>query len=251
MASYLLKKIGQLVPTLLGVITLVFIVIRLIPGDATSAMAGDSLSGDALNALRTRLGLDTPMWQQYLNYWGDLLRLDLGKTMVTGQSILGLIGDALPITFVIALLTIAIACVIAVALGTIAAFTAHKGKKVVDNVLTWIAMLVDLMPSFWVALLLMLLFTLTLGWLPATGPVDFGDPAALLKRIALPLIVLCLGQISTIARITRTSVLEVLNEDYIRTARAFGMPQLRVCSATPSRTPRCRSSPWRGWPSAG
>lgn len=228
MASYLLKKLGQLIPTVIGVITLVFIVIRLIPGDAASSMAGDSLSGDALQALRERLGLDAPLWRQYLDYWGSLLQLDLGMTMVTGQSIRELIGSALPITFIVSLLTIAIATVIAVTLGTIAAFTAHKGKKIVDNVLTWVTMLVDLMPSFWMALLLMLLFTLTLGWLPATGPVDFSDPIGLLKRIALPLIVLCLGQISTIARITRTSVLEVLNEDYIRTARAFGMTQIKV-----------------------
>lgn len=228
MAAYLLKKAGQLIPTVLGVVTLVFIVMRLIPGDAASHMAGDNLTEEALQATREKLGLDVPLWQQYFRYLGSLLHFDLGTTMVTGQPVISLIMKALPVTFVIAVLTVLIACVIAVTLGTLAAFTAHKGKKVVDQALTWLTMLVDLMPSFWVALLLMLLFTLTLGWLPVTGTIDFSDPFALLKRIALPLIVLCLGQISTIARITRTAVLEVLNEDYIRTARAFGAPQLIV-----------------------
>ncbi|MBW4084949.1 ABC transporter permease [Paenibacillus sp. S150] len=228
MNAYLLKKVGQLIPTVFGVVTLVFIVIRLIPGDAASVMAGDSLSGDALLALKERMGLDLPIWEQYLQYLVHLLRFDLGTTLLTGQSVRQLILEALPITFIMALLTILIACVIGITLGTLAAFTAHNGKRAIDRFLTWASMLVDLMPSFWVALLFMLLFTLALGWLPATGAIDFGDPAGLLKRIALPMIVLCLGQISTILRITRTSVLEVLNEDYIRTARAFGTPQLLV-----------------------
>lgn len=228
MADYLLKKMWQLIPTVLGVVTLVFIVIRLIPGDASSHMAGDNLSGAALEGLRERLGLDVPIWQQYIDYLLNVVRLDLGTTMVTGQPVSQLIMEALPITFTISILTVLISCIIAVTLGTLAAFSAHKGKKMLDKVMTWITMLVDLMPSFWMALLLMLLFTLSLGWLPATGRVDFTDPLGLLQRIALPLIVLCMGQISTIARMTRTAVLEVLNEDYIRTARAFGTPQLLV-----------------------
>ncbi|GGG00679.1 ABC transporter permease [Paenibacillus abyssi] len=228
MADYLLKKAAQLIPTILGVVTLVFFAIRLIPGDSTSYMAGDNLSGEAVDALRERMGLDVPVWQQYLDYLLGILKFDFGTTMVSGLPIGQLIMEALPVTFMIAFLTVLIACLIAVTLGTIAAFSAHKGKKLIDQVLTWIAMLVDLMPSFWMALLMMLVFTLSLGWLPASGPIDFSDPVGLLQRIALPLIVLSLGQIATIARITRTSVLEVLNEDYIRTARAFGTPQLLV-----------------------
>jgi len=228
LADYLWKKIWQLIPTVFGVVTLVFIVIRLIPGDASSHIAGDNISGEALEALRAKLGLDVPVWQQFLNYLLDVIRFDLGTTMVTGQPVAQLIMEALPITFMIALLTVLLSCIIAVTLGTLAAFSAHKGKKMLDQIMTWITMLVDLMPSFWMALLLMLLFTLTLGWLPATGSIDYSDPLGILQRIALPLIVLCMGQISTIARMTRTAVLEVLNEDYIRTARAFGTPQIIV-----------------------
>jgi ABC-type dipeptide/oligopeptide/nickel transport system permease component len=226
--EYMLKKAGQLIPTVLGVVTLVFIAIRFIPGDASSNVAGENLSATAVESLKGQLGLDVPLWQQYFRYLGDLLQFDLGTTIVTKIPIRELIMESLPVTFIISFLTIGIACLIAITLGTIAAYTAHKGKKFMDQFLTWLAMLVDLMPPFWMALLLMLLFTLTLGWLPASGSIDYGDPVGLLKRIALPLIVLCISQIATITRITRTSVLEVLNEDYIRTARAFGARQLWV-----------------------
>ncbi len=228
MADYALKKIIQLIPTLIGVVTLVFIAMRLIPGDATGFMAGDNLSGAALEAMREQLGLNVPVWRQYLEYVVGILKFDLGTTMVTGVPITKLILEALPITLTVALLTVSFACIVAITVGTIAAFMAHKGKKWLDQFITWLAMFIDLMPSFWVALLLMLLFTLTLGWFPASGTIDFNNPVELFKRIALPLMVLCTGQIATIARITRTAVLEVLNEDYIRTARAFGTPQLRV-----------------------
>jgi len=228
MLDYTLKKLAQLIPTVLGVVTLVFFAMRLIPGDATGAMAGDSLSGDSLKAMKAQLGLDVPLWRQYLDYLGGIVTFDFGTTMVTGLPISRLIREALPVTLLIALLTIASACIIAITLGTMAAFNANKGKKLMDQIITWLAMLVDLMPPFWMALLLMLLFTLGLGWFPASGTLNFSDPLALMKRIALPLLVLSIGQIATIARITRTSVLEVLNEDYIRTARAFGTPQIIV-----------------------
>ncbi|MFS0723832.1 ABC transporter permease [Paenibacillus sp. 1P07SE] len=228
MADYALRKLLQLIPTVIGVVTLVFIAMRLIPGDATGYMAGDNLSGDALAAMNERLGLGVPIWQQYIAYVTGLLQFDLGTTIVTGLPVAKLILDALPITVMIAVLTVLISCIIAVTIGTVAAYLANKGKKWFDQIITWLTMLVDLMPSFWVSLLLMLLFTLTLGWFPASGTINFSDPSQMLQRIALPLIVLCSGQIATIARITRTSVLEVLGEDYIRTARAFGLPQLRV-----------------------
>ncbi|WP_020620381.1 ABC transporter permease [Paenibacillus daejeonensis] len=228
MADYAWRKLLQLIPTVIGVVTLVFLAMRMIPGNATGFMAGDNLSGDALAAMTERLGLGIPMWQQYVNYVTGLLRFDLGTTIVTGLPVSQLILEALPITVMVAVLTVLISCVIAVTIGTIAAYLANKGKKWFDQLITWLTMLVDLMPSFWMALLLMLTFTLTLGWFPASGTINFSDPGQMLQRIALPLMVLCAGQIAMIARITRTAVLEVLGEDYIRTARAFGLPQLRV-----------------------
>lgn len=228
MLNYAMKRLLQLVITMFGVVTLVFFSIRMIPGDPASAMAGDNLSGEALEQFRQRLGLDAPLWQQYLDYISSVIRFDFGSTITTALPIAELILKSLPITLVIAALTVVMAVLISIPLGTLAAFLANKGKKTLDNIITWTAMVVDLMPSFWTALLLMLFLSLNLKLLPASGLVQLEDPAMLLKRITLPIIVLGISQIATLARITRTSVLEVLNEDFVRTARSLGMSEMLV-----------------------
>lgn len=228
MLAYTLKKLLQLVITTMGVVTLVFFTLRLIPGDAASAMAGDTLSGEALERLREQMGLDEPLLSQYLNFLGDLVALEFGRTITTDLSIADLLHRALPITLSIAVATIVLTVTLSIPLGTLAAYMAHKGHKTLDNLITGSAMIVDLMPSFWTALVLLLLFSLTLGLFPASGIVTFDDPAAYLRRIALPVLVLSVTQLATMARITRTAVLEVLSEDYVRTARSMGWSELRV-----------------------
>ena len=228
MLDYSLKKSLQLLVTVFGVVTLVFFTLRLIPGDAASAMAGDTLSGEALERLREAMGLNKPILAQYVEYLGNLLTFDFGHTITTGLPVSELILRALPVTLSIALLTLALTVAVAIPLGTVAAFMAHKGRAGLDNLITGAAMVVDLMPSFWTALVFLLLFSLTLGWFPASGAVSFEDPGAFLRRIALPVLVLSVTQVATMARITRTAVLEVLNEDYVRTARAMGWSEFRV-----------------------
>jgi ABC-type dipeptide/oligopeptide/nickel transport system permease component len=228
MLSYSIKRTLQLLVTMLGVITLVFFSIRLIPGDPSAAMAGDNLSGAALEVFRQKLGLDAPLWIQYLDYLKSIIRFDLGNTLTTSLPITGLILKALPITFTMAAFTLIVSILIAIPLGTIAAFLANKGKRTLDNALTSASMVGELMPSFMSSLLLMLLLSLTLHLLPASGAIQFDDPYMLIRRLALPVIVLSLTQISTLARITRTSVLEVLNEDYVRTARSMGLSEIVV-----------------------
>lgn len=228
MIDYSLKKLVQLVITTFGVVTLVFFTLRLIPGDAASAMAGDTLSGDALEALREQMGLNEPLFRQYLDYLWSLAQFDLGETITTRIPISDLLLKAVPITLTIAVSTIVLTVLIAIPLGTLAAFMAHKGRKTLDNLLTGTAMILDLMPSFWTALVFLLLFSLTLGWFPASGMVSWDDPWALMQRIALPVLVLSVTQVATMARITRTSVLEILSEDYVRTARSMGWSELRV-----------------------
>jgi peptide/nickel transport system permease protein len=228
MIDYSLKKLVQLVITTFGVVTLVFFTLRLIPGDAASAMAGDTLSGDALEALREQMGLNEPLFRQYLDYLWSLARFDLGETITTRIPISDLLLKAVPITLTIAVSTIVLTVLIAIPLGTLAAFMAHKGRKTLDNLLTGTAMILDLMPSFWTALVFLLLFSLTLGWFPASGMLSWDDPWALMQRIALPVLVLSVTQVATMARITRTSVLEILSEDYVRTARSMGWSELRV-----------------------
>lgn len=228
MLDYSLKKFAQLFVTVFGVVTLVFFTLRLIPGDAASAMAGDTMSGEALELLREQMGLNEPLGQQYLDYLHSLVTLDFGQTITTRIPVAELMAKALPVTLTIALLTILLTVVIAIPLGTVAAYMAHKGRSRLDNLLTGFAMIVDLMPSFWTALVFLLLFSLTLGWFPASGAVTLDDPAAFLARIALPVLVLSVTQVATMARITRTAVLEILSEDYVRTARAMGWSEFRV-----------------------
>jgi ABC-type dipeptide/oligopeptide/nickel transport system permease component len=228
MLSYSAKRTFQLLITMLGVVTLVFFFIRLIPGDPVAAMSGENLSGPALEEMREKLGLNVPIWTQFTHYLQNILTLNFGTTITTSLSIVGLLAKAIPITLTIAVCTVLLTLLIAIPLGTMAAFFANKGKKALDNAITWSAMVVDLMPSFWMALILMLVLSLQLKLLPASGPVSFEEPVALIKRLALPILVLAITQVATLARITRTSVLEVLNEDYVRTARSMGMSEIVV-----------------------
>lgn len=228
MKHYLVRRLAQLVPTVLGIVTLVFLMLRLLPGDPATFMAGENVGQEALEALRARLGLDQPLGQQYLSYLWQVARLDLGQSVVTSLPVRDLVAGALPVTLLIGSLSLLAGFAISVPLGTVTAFLASKGRGALDQGLIWLAMLIDVMPSFWLGLLFMLLFTLLLGWLPATGSVDFGDPLGLARRIALPVGVLAIAQVATVARITRTAVLEVLNEDYVRTARAMGAEELPV-----------------------
>ena len=228
MVDYSLKKFAQLIITVFGVVTLVFFTLRFIPGDAASAMAGDAISGEALELLREQMGLNAPLWSQYLAYLHGLVTFDFGVTITTRLPVADLILRALPVTLSIAVLTILLTVTLAIPLGTLAALMAHRGQNGLDNAITGTAMVLDLMPSFWTALVFLLVFSLMLGWFPASGTVSFDNPVDFLKRIALPVLVLSVTQLATMARITRTAVLEVLSEDYVRTARAMGWSEMRV-----------------------
>jgi len=210
------------------VVTLVFFALRLIPGDAASALAGENVSASAMERMRDEMGLNEPLWFQFFDYMRGIVTLDFGNTIATNLPVADMILKALPITLIISVITIILTVLISIPLGTLAAYMAHKGKKALDNAITWCAMVVDLMPTFWTALLLLLLLSLGLGLFPASGKVTLDDPELLLKRIAIPIIVMSLSQIATLARITRTAVLEVLNEDYVRTARSLGMSEIVV-----------------------
>ncbi len=228
MVDYSLKKFAQLIFTVFGVVTLVFFTLRFIPGDAASAMAGDTISGEALELLREQMGLNAPLWSQYLAYLHGLVTFDFGVTITTQLPVADLILRAMPVTLSIAVLTIVLTVTLAIPLGTLAALMAHRGQNGLDNAITGTAMVLDLMPSFWTALVFLLIFSLTLGWFPASGTISFDSPVDYLKRIALPVLVLSVTQLATMARITRTAVLEVLSEDYVRTARAMGWSEMRV-----------------------
>ena len=228
MTSTFARKGLQLVPTILGVVTLVFLMVRFLPEDPATFIAGENAPQAAVDALREKLNLNAPLEAQYWHYITSTVQLDLGRSLLTGREVRTMIGDALPTTLLLGTVSLVLSFAIAVPLGALAAFLASKGKGAFDQALTMFVMVIDMVPGFWLALVLLLVVSLKLQLLPATGPMTWGDPLLLAKRIALPVLVLSVGPVATIARITRTAVLEVLNEDYIRTARAMGTPDRSV-----------------------
>lgn len=224
--AYVLRRLAEVIPTVLGIAVVTFLIVRLLPGDPASFIAGDNLGAAEIAAVRERLGLDQSLLAQFGDYLGGMVRLDFGTSIITNLSVRDLLWSALPVTVVVATAGMLIGTLIAVPVGALAAYLSWRGRKGLDQGLTWSAMVVDQMPSFWVGLLFMLFFVLKLGWFPATGPVEWSSPGSLAMRLAPAVLVLASTQIATIARITRTSVREVLDEDYIRTARAFGQPGL-------------------------
>ena len=228
MTGYVAGKGLQMIPTIFGVLTLVFLMVRLIPGDPATYIAGEGATTAQIEIIRERLGLNVGLGQQFVDYVRNVFQLDFGRSLVTNRPVIDMIKDALPTTLLIGFLSLLLTFAISVPLGTVGALLASQGKGTFDQILIFISMVLDQLPGFWLALVLMLAFTLHLGWFPATGPMEWSDPISLLKRIAVPLMVLSIGGIASISRVTRTSVLEVLNEDYIRAARAMGTPDKAV-----------------------
>ncbi len=228
MTAYLIKRGGAVIPTVLGIVTIVFLMVRLIPGDPAAAVGGETLSGEALELLRERLGVNGPLLEQYWNYVTGVARLDLGRSLHTGLPVTTMVKDAMPVTVVVGISSLVIGMIISVPIGAFAAYARSRGKVGADSALTTGAMIVDTIPGFWLALIFILFFSIQLGWFPVSGPIDWGDPVHVIKRLALPVSILSIGQVASVARITRTAVLESLNDDYVRTARALGTPELQV-----------------------
>jgi ABC-type dipeptide/oligopeptide/nickel transport system permease component len=225
MTGYLRRRLFQLIPTLVGTVTLVFFMIRLLPGDPLAYIAGENVTPAAYAQLQQNLGFDKPLPVQYADYVSGALRGDLGLSILTRNPVTRIIVNALPYTLLLAILGLTTGVVVAVPLGVLAAV--RRGSWV-DQGVSLTSLVLDVLPSFWLALLLMLLFTLRLGWFPSTGLPRLDDPLALSRRLVLPTLVLAVGLIASLSRITRASVLEVLGDDYIRTARALGTPEVVV-----------------------
>ena len=204
--------------TLLGVVTLVFFLIHLIPGDPVEYILGDSARPADRNALRQQLGLDQPLLQQYSSYLVNLLSLDLGKSLHSNQSVTALLAERFPATLELALAAFFIAVLIAVPLGVMAA--RRRGTAWDTSAMTMSLLGVSI-PNFWLGPMLILLFSLWLGWTPVSGREQAGS-------LILPAVTLGASLSAVLARMVRSTLLEVLNEDYIRTARAKGLKESSV-----------------------
>jgi len=224
--SFVARRILATVPVLLIVAVLVFLLLRLTPGDPAAIMAGDAANTEQIARIRSGLGLDRPILVQFGIWFGNLLQGDLGESFYYKTKVTALIGQRLEPTLSLAALTISIAVLVAVPLGVIAAW---RFGGWLDRALIGFSVLGFSVPVFVLAYILIWLVSLKLGWLPVQGYQRLADGAGpWLYHLALPAITLSVLYVALIARVTRASVMDALGEDYIRTARAKGLPELRV-----------------------
>lgn len=221
MLLFVLKRLTALLLTLLVASIVVFVVMEILPGDPAAIILGVSAREDTLAALRAEMGLDQPAFFRYVAWIGGLAIGDLGESYTYGVPVSQLILDRLVVSLPLALIAITLSTLIAIPLGVIAA--ARRGRGTDLGVMGF-SQLGVAVPNFWFALLLILLFSVQLGWLPAGGFAGWdGGVWPALKSLMLPALSLALPQAAILARVTRSSVLETLGEDYIRTARAKGL----------------------------
>lgn len=222
MLTYTAKKMLASLPVLLGVSLLAFLIMHLTPGDPAAVILGPDADPASIQVLREKLGLDQPLPVQYAKYLGRLVKGDLGTSIRSGQPVSQELGSRYPFTVELAVVSLSVSVVLGIGAGVLAAV--RKGS--IGDTLTMISALIGVSaPSFWIGLMLMLLFSYYLRWLPASGRAGPLWTVAGWKAILLPAIALGLGSAATIARMTRSSLLEVLNQDFIRTARAKGLAE--------------------------
>ena len=215
------RRIVATLPVMAVVAVIVFLLIHLSPGDPAALIAGDLASTDDIARLRTSLGLDLPLWQQFLLWAGKLARGDLGTSIFTQVPVTELLAQRLEPTLSIALVTMTISIVLAIPLGTLAA---HRAGSWVDRLVMLFSVLAFSVPVFLIGYLLIYAFAIELHWLPVQGYVRLSEGIGpWLRSLALPCINLALVYMALLTRMTRATVLEVLQEDYIRTARAKGL----------------------------
>jgi peptide/nickel transport system permease protein len=243
MFSYILRRILILIPLLLAISIVVFFMIHLIPGDPVQIMLGDKGSEEDVARLRSELGFDQPLHTQYLKFLGNLLRGDLGRSIRNRNPVIYEIRAAFPATIELTVLSMIFASFIGIAAGIISAI---KQYSLIDNLTMVGALLGISMPVFWVGMMLMLIFGSRLGWMPISGRIsrvtdlevitnfyildsiitqNWAALRSTISHLILPAITLATIPVAMIARMTRSTTLEVLNQDYIRTARAKGLSE--------------------------
>jgi peptide/nickel transport system permease protein len=223
MGSYILKRLLLAVPLLFMVTVLVFLLIRAIPGDPALLLLGDSSDPNALEEIRRSLGLDQPIATQFWLWLQKLLHGDLGQSLMTHEPVLDLVASRFTVTAQIVLIATGIAAAIALPMGIVAAW--RQGTGLDATVVAGTVLLMSV-PSFWVGILLLLVFGVVLGWAPVVGYVSIADN--LLQGVTyliLPVIALVLTEMASITRIMRASTIDILRLDYVAHARAKGLPE--------------------------
>jgi len=230
MSVFLLKRLLTLIATLVATSAVVFLVLDVLPGNAAQVLMGPDAAPEAVQALAQQLGLDQPAWQRYLQWIQGLLVLDLGNSYAYGSPVLDLVLERLALTVPLAVLAMLITTVLALLAGV---YAASRHNRWGDMGVMGLAQLGIAIPNFWFAILLILLFSVKLQWFAAGGFPGWTEDAGGgfwlgLKALLLPAISLAVVQAAILARITRSAVLDVLREDFVRTARAKGLSQRAV-----------------------
>jgi peptide/nickel transport system permease protein len=228
MLRLIANRILQAAPVIVVVSILAFLLINLLPGDPAVVIAGDQASPEAIAAVRHNLGLDKPLIEQLGIWFLHLMQGNFGVSLMLNQSVVSAMGERLPVTLSLALLSIAITLPIGIFAGAIAAYYRQTW---IDSTVMTLALLGVSAPAFWVAILSIILFSVTLRWFPTGGYTPFmQDPVLWLRSLVLPAVMLSLFQIGFLARMTRSAMLDVLSQDYVRTARAKGLGEWKTVS---------------------
>lgn len=222
---YLLSRLIVTVPTLLGILTVVFLVLRVLPGDPAELMLGTAATQEQVANLRTQLGLDRPLLVQYFDFLSKVVRGDFGDSYRTRRPVMGEVFNAFPHTFFLALASVILSCVLGVWSGTLSAL---RRNSMVDYVVTATAMLGISMPIFTIGIVLIWVFSNWLGWFPILGAGDLGKPLEYAWHLVLPTLALGASGWASVGRVARSSILDILNEDYVRTARAKGLSERAI-----------------------
>ena len=215
MAAYLVRRLLFSVVILWGAVTIVFVVLRLVPADPAVLILGSDATQEEIDSLRTEMGLDRSIVAQYGIFLGDMVQGDFGDSYRQQTDAMGLVLDRLPATIVLAVAALSIAVVIGIPLGLIAAL---RVNGFVDRAVSALSLLLQSLPGFWVGIVLILVFARTLQWFPSGGSESW-------KHLVLPAVTLALPFVAILTRMTRSGLLEVINESYIQTARAKGLSE--------------------------
>ncbi|RYE88809.1 MAG: ABC transporter permease [Hyphomicrobiales bacterium] len=223
MARYLVLRLLDAIPTVFLVLLLVFIAMRILPGDPAIAALGDMATAEQLQLFREKMGLNEPLWMQFINFLIGVLTLDFGTSMMNNKDVLGLILYNLPYTIELTIVAVLMGIIVGVPLGVLAA---TNRNKLPDSSVRVFSLIGYAIPDFYLGALLLITFALNLGWFPINGGGEgFLDR---MHHVFLPALTLAFVKSAFIGRLTRTSLLEVLSKDFVRTARAKGAKESRV-----------------------
>jgi len=226
MTRYFIYRLLSAFPILAIVSLASFLFIFLVPGDPAAEIAGPGATKDEVARIRSQLGLDAPVHIQMLNYYGRLLRGDLGQSILLNRSVTEAIIERAPVTLSLTGIALGVSLTLAIVLGVVAAV---RQNTWVDQSAMTVALLGLSLPDFWVGLVMIYTFAVLLGWLPTGGYVELSKGASPWPRsMLMPALALAITQLGLLARMTRATMLEVLNQDYVRTARAKGLPERTV-----------------------